>query len=96
MKIDPTTTISGGAIVTTELETVDLTLALDPAPLVLEASVVPTTVSIVHMFLDSFDPGTPTDTDPDIDLTKFFGVPSKYFGFGGAPPYIEAYPLGGI
>jgi hypothetical protein len=96
MRIDPTTTTSGGSIITTELETIDLVLQLDPAPLVLEATVVPTTVSIVHMFLDSFDPGTPTDPDPEPDLTKFFGVPSMTLGFGGAPPYITAYPLGGI
>jgi hypothetical protein len=94
MRIDSTTTVSGGAIITVDLETVDLVLALDPAPLVLEASVVPTTVSIVHMFLDSFDPGTPTD--PSTDPTEFFGVPSMHLGFGGAPPYITAYPIGGI
>ena len=77
-----------------ELEDADLALALDPAPPVLAASVVPTTVSIVHMFLDSFDLGTPTDPDPD--STAFFGVPSMTLGFGGAPPYISAYPIGGI
>lgn len=96
MKIDPTTTVSGGAIVAPLMETVELKLVLDPAPPVLLAEVRPTTVSIVHMFLDSFDPGTPTDPDPEPDPTEFFGVPSMTLGFGGISPYVAAYPLGGI
>lgn len=83
-----------------ELEDADLALALDPAPPVLAASVVPTTLSISHMFVATFSPDFPSfpnpDPDPEPDPTTFFGVPSMTLGFGGAPPYISAYPIGGI
>lgn len=98
MQIDPTTTVSGGGLYGLELELVPLTLVLDPAPALLMAEVRPTTVSIIHMFLDSGDPGSPPDPGPDPDLTEFHGVPSQSFGFGGATDgtYNDCYPLGGL
>lgn len=98
MKIDKTTTVSGGGILTSDVDTEDLILFLDPAPALLAAVVLPTTVSITHLFLDSFDPGTPVDPDPEPDETQFYGVPSAYLGFGGAVGgvYNTCYPLSGL
>lgn len=97
MKIDKTTSVSGGGLYQLDLELGDLFLALDPAPDVLLATVRPTTVSILHMFIDSFDPGAPVDPDPVPDPTEYYGVPSAYFGFGGAlgGVYNTCYPLSG-
>jgi hypothetical protein len=89
-------TRSGGTLESTA-EAVDLQLALSPAPAVMSATVLPNTISISHIFLDSFSGGAPSvDPDPVEDGTEFFGVSSMHLGLGGAPPYITGYPLGGV
>jgi hypothetical protein len=97
MKIDATARVTGGALDAATLDIVDLVAELTPAPAVLTAEAYPNTLSITHLFIDSSSGGTTNvDPDPEPDLTEFFGVPSMHLGFGGFPPYITAYPLGGI
>jgi len=96
MQIDKTTTVTGGGLYGLDLEFVEISLALDPAPALLLAEVLPTTVSISHMFIDSGDPGGGIDPDPDPSPYLFYGVDSQTFGFGGAPPYNACYPLNGL
>jgi hypothetical protein len=95
LKIDATVKVTGGALDVVELDIVDLVAELTPAPAVMTVQVLPNTLSISRLFIDSSSGGT-INTDPEADPTEFFGVPSMHLGFGGFPPYITAYPIGGI
>jgi len=97
MKIDSTTTVSGGGLYGLDIELVEIVAVLDPAPPVLIAEVLPTTVSISHMYVDSgaLDPDPGPGPGPDPDETLFYGEPSATFGYGGSPPYYACYPIGG-
>jgi hypothetical protein len=95
MQIDPAISIEGGALYLLEMEGTELSAAftVDPFPLI--ASTVPNTVSISRLFLDSegvIDPSPGPDPESDF---LFFGVTTSHFGLGGAPPYIDGYPIGG-
>ena len=92
MKIDKTTTVTGGGLFNLDIEVEDIIAVLDP-PSELTAVVDPTTVSISHMSIGSEDPGVPVDPDPE--EYPYYGMPSRHFGLGGAPPYIDGYPVGG-
>ena len=94
MLIDKTATVSGG-VLEADLGVVGITMSIDPMPLELTTDALPNTISISHLFLDVFNSGG-VDPEPEPDPTEFLGLPSMYLGFGGAPPYITAYPIGGI
>jgi hypothetical protein len=94
MKIDATSIVTGGALDVAEIDVENLVAELTP-PAVLTAQALPNTISISRLFIDSFSGGVP-NVDPETDPTEFFGLPSMHLGFGGEPPYITAYPIGGI
>ncbi len=102
MKIDPTTTVSGGGLYGLDIELVEIVAVLEEiAPLV--ASAGPSTVSIAHMFVNSEDDAyVPPIVDPDEPL--YYGMPSRHFGLGANAPgvdypnpqgYVDGYPVGG-
>lgn len=95
MKVDPTPTTSGGELYPADVEVTQLVVDLGFVA-TLEANVGPTTVSISHMWIDSFESGgSDPSPGPEPVGPTFFGVPSAVLGFGGAPPYLICYPLAG-
>jgi hypothetical protein len=87
MLISKTTTVSGGGLFALDLEVEDAVAVLI-APLVYEATLSPTTVSISHIDIDSGDSGVVVPPDPEAP-NLFYGIDSQYFGYG-------SYPLNGF
>jgi hypothetical protein len=93
MKIDKDIQATGGGLHELSLEFEEVRAELDDSNLRLGAIARPNTVSISAMHIDS---GDVIDVpEPPDDAFLYNGHPSRHFGLGGAPPYLEGYPIGG-
>ena len=101
MKIGPTPAVQGDSLGIREIvEDVALSLSVEP-PHYAYATSTETTVSISGLYIGNpwadLPPGeTPggSPIDPYDDYV-YYGMASRHFGLGGAPPYIDGYPVGG-